>query len=109
MKITTEMLLGKNMKQNELKVLAKWYGGIALNLLKNNAWNPDLDSNQLELLKQRFLKEADIIMIEYNKVTSDLWQAKYDIGDSDNAVFTEGKEIKDCDLDAILQHINRSK
>lgn len=97
------------MKQNELKILATWYGGIALSLLKNNAWNPDIDSNQGELLKQKFLKEAEITLIKYYKMNSGWWQVVFNIGVSYDVINSEGKDIKDCDLKAIIQHISRSK
>ena len=97
------------MKQNELKILATWLGIIGLNLLANKAWNPDLHSGQLELLKQKFLKDANITRIQYDKMNSGWWEAEYYVGVSDDVMIVEGKEIKDCDLKIILNYAKSLK
>lgn len=103
------------MKQNELRLLLEWfYDDKYRDLrgetwLRGKGWRPDEDSNQLELLKWKFIKDANITRIEYNKMNSGWWQAEYNIEVSNDAIFGEGKEIKDCDLEAIIQYINRNK
>ena len=109
------MLFGKNMKRSELRILLEWfYDDKYRDLrgetwLRSEGWRPDEDSDQLELLKQKFLKEANITRIEYNKTNSGWWEAVFNIGVSYDVINSKGEDIKDCDSDAILQYINRSK
>ena len=112
MMITTK---NNTMKKSELRALLEWfYDDKYRDLrgetwLRSGDWRPDEDINQLELLKNKFLKDANITRIQYDKMNSGWWEASYCVGVSDDVVIVEGKEIKDCDLEAILQYINRSK
>ncbi len=117
------------MKQKELRILANWFGfdiegdvlidkysRIKVYMIRKETeddfgimhlpiWKPHKDSNQLELLKNKFLKEANITRIEYDKMNSGWWQGTYYVGVSDAAIASEGKEIKDADLQAILSYV----
>jgi len=76
------------MTKNQRKILAEWYGykttpvkngrRIVWYLVEDMSignehkrkidWIPDKDSNQRDLLKQKFIKDANITRIEYDKM-----------------------------------------
>ena len=115
------------MKQEQLKKLAEWAGVRLMTLedetlaiaipfqvnelegnLPDKLWQPHEDSNQLDMLKKKWIKEAKINRIEYDLLQSSWWQATYYYGvDDDERYETEGEEINDCDINAILNYVEK--
>ena len=112
MMITTK---NNTMRKSELRTLLEWfYDDKYRDLrgetwLRSGGWRPDEDISQLELLKNKFLKDANITRIEYDKLNSGWWGASYYVGVSNAIMMEEGKEIKDTDLKIILNYVKSLK
>ena len=117
------------MKQEQLKKLAEWYWDgknifdlpqitdmylpsecndirVELDMKNVITFDPCEDSNQLDMLMKKWIKEAKINRIEYDLLQSGWWQATYYYGvDDDERYETEGKGINACDINAILNYV----
>jgi hypothetical protein len=98
------------MKTKQLELLAEWIGPkykIIQDLIVEAL--EKMDSRTIDLLKEKFLKEANITRIEYNKMNSGWWQAQYDIGVREDCIESEGETIKDADLNAIFNYVKNKQ
>ena len=96
------------MKQKEFEILAEWYGQDNMPEYMLLDWQPDKDSNQLDMLEDKMIEELETLdSIEWaidNIEGVDDWAVIY----QDNfQVFTQGygKTKNGARLDAIINYI----
>ncbi len=105
------------MKQEQLKKLAEWYGLIMEDeedycyynphnrgLISECDWQPHKDSNQLDMLKLKYIKEAKIgeAKIKYHSDGTRLIVRSVDVINTDTAF---EKSENECWLIVILNYI----
>ena len=87
-------------------LLVKYVKQLALGIQHTDVWQPHKDSNQLDMLKQKFIKEKDIhgYFVDYLNLSPEvvLYLHKNDNSDWDSQ---QGKDETECWLTIILRNI----